>query len=211
MRISAAVRATILSWVAQDDSVSVVKSIRSVTGQRGALPLEGLPGAPSYLQWRYNWSSPNGVALPAFMANVFLHGGDGQDSTQIVSGRNELDGGAGSHFLRARRTGTDTFFTDERGDAPVWNALRIFHAGMLRHCGNSCRGVSGYYWDDQVDEAPGPTGATLRANVVEAVGRIGDGIDASITFAGLSVAQAKALHVSVGTQAAGSYLYFSYG
>ena len=65
-------------------------------------------------------------------------------------------------------------------------------------------------WDDQIDRAPGSAGATLRANIVGGAGRAGDGIDASVTFAGLSVAQAKALHVSVGTQAAGSYLYFSY-
>ena len=112
-------------------------------GQRGALPLEVLPGVPSHLQWRYVWSSPNDVALSASMANVVLRGGAGQDSTQVTSGQNGLDGGAGSDFLTGR-TGIDTFFTDARGDAPVWNTLRIFHAGMLRHCGISCRGVSGY-------------------------------------------------------------------
>ncbi len=210
MRISAAVRATILSWVAQDDSVPAVAGyIDSVTGQQGTLPLEVVPGAPSYLQWRYIWSSPNGVALSASTANVFLHGGAGQDSIQVTSGQNVLDGGAGSNFLTGG-TGTDTFFTDARGDAPVWNTLRNFHAGDAATLWGFVPGVSGYYWDDQIDGAPGSTGATLRANIVGGAGRVGDGIDASITFAGLSVAQAKALHVSVGTQAAGSYLYFDY-
>ena len=209
MKITAAVQGTIQSWVAQDDSTPAVAGyINSATGQGGTLPLEVVAGVPSYLQWRYIWSSADGVALSSSTPNVFLRGGPGQDSIQVTSGQNVLDGGTGSNFLTGG-SGTDTFFTDARGSAPVWNTLRNFHAGDAATLWGFVPGVSSYHWDDHIDGAPGSTGATLRANIVGGTGRAGDGIDASITFAGLSVAQAKALQVSVGTQQAGSYLYFS--
>ena len=158
--------------------------------------------------WQYIWSSADGVSLSASAPNVFLHGGSGQDSIQVTSGQNVLDGGTGSNFLTGG-SGTDTFFTDARGSAPVWNTLRNFHAGDSATLWGFVPGVSSYYWEDQPDGAMGSTGATLRANIVGGAGRAGDGIDASVTFAGLSVAQAKTLQVSAGTQQAGSYLYLA--
>ena len=214
-KITAAVRGTINGWVAQDDappsppSPPVAGYIDNDSGQQGTVALTAASGGPSYLQWQYIWSSTDGVSLSTSAPNVFLHGGSGQDSLQVTSGQNVLDGGTGSNFLTGG-SGADTFFTDARGSAPVWNTLRNFHAGDSATLWGFVPGVSSYYWDDHIDGAPGSTGATLRANIVGGAGRAGDGIDASITFAGLSVAQAKTLQVSVGTQQAGSYLYFGY-
>jgi Ca2+-binding RTX toxin-like protein len=119
-----------------------------------------------------------------------------------------LDGGTGSNFL-VGGTGSDTFFTDARGALVVWNTLNNFHAGDMATLWGFVQGVSSYYWEASPAGAPGATGATLRADIVGGAGRDGSGIDASVTFAGLSVAQAQKLVVSTGTQAAGSYLFLS--
>ena len=207
VKLTAADRSTILNWVAQDDGFPTVAGyIDNKTGAQGSVPLSVTSGGPSYLQWQYIWASSDGVALSTSAPNAFLHGGPGQDSIEVVSGQNVLDGGAGSNFLTGG-TGTDTFFTDARGTAVVWNTLRNFHAGDAATLWGFTSGVSSYRWDASEAGATGATGATLRANIVGGAGRTGDGVDASITFAGLSVAQAKSLTIVTGTQPAGSYLY----
>ena len=207
VKITDAVRSQLLTWVAQDDGFpAVVGYVDGKTGQQGSAPLNVATGGPSYLQWQYIWSGSDGVALSSSAPNIFLHGGAGQDSIQVASGQNVLDGGAGSNFLTGG-SGTDTFFTDARGTAVVWNTLRNFHAGDAATLWGFNAAVSSYRWEVGVAGADGSTGATLRANIVGGTGRNGDGIDASITFAGLSVQQGKALQISTGTQAAGPYLF----
>ena len=207
VKITAAVRSQLLNWVAQDDGYATVAGyVDSKTGQQGSAPLSVATGGPSYLQWQYIWSSSDGVALSTSAPNTFLHGGSGQDSIQVTSGQNVLDGGAGSNFLTGG-SGTDTFFTDARGSAVVWNTLRNFHAGDTATLWGFNAAISTYRWEPGVAGADGATGATLRANIVGGAGRNGDGIDASITFAGLTVQQGRALQITTGTQAAGPYLF----
>ena len=210
-KITNAERATIQGWVAQDDAVGsaapVAVWIDNASGAPGQGAMTAAVGGPAYLQWSYIWGSSAGVSLATNAPNVFLHGGAGQDSLQVASGQNVLDGGTGSNFMTGG-TGYDTFFTDARGSAVVWNTLRNFHAGDAATLWGFVAGVSSYHWEAAVAGAVGSMGATLRANIVGGSGRSGDGIDASITFAGLTVAQGKALSVTTGTQAAGSYLYF---
>ncbi len=207
-KLTAADRATILNWVAADDGYATTAGyVNSRTGVQGSAPLSVSSGGPSYLNWQYIWTSSDGVALSTSAPNAFLHGGPGQDSIQVTSGQNVLDGGTGSNFLTGG-SGIDTFFTDARGAGVVWNTLRNFHAGDAATLWGFVAGVSSYRWDATEGGAAGSTGATLRANIVGGSGRVGDGIDASITFAGLSVGQAKSLVVTTGSQPAGSYLYF---
>ena len=206
-QITPAERSMLQAWVAQDDGyASIVGYIDTKTGVQGSAPLTVSSGGPSYLNWQYIWSSPDGVALSSSAPNVFLHGGAGQDSIQVTAGQNILDGGAGSNFLTGG-TGTDTFFTDARGTAVVWNTLRNFHSGDAATLWGFVPGVSSYTWDSQTGGAPGSEGATLRANIVGGSGRAGDGIDASITFTGMSMAQAQSLQLTTGSQNAGSYLF----
>ncbi|MBV8915768.1 MAG: hypothetical protein JOZ05_22365, partial [Acetobacteraceae bacterium] len=89
----------------------------------------------------------------------------------------------------------------------VWNTLRNFHAGDAATLWGFVPGVSSYWWEPTIMGADGSQGATLRIDIVGGAGRFGNGIDASITFAGLSVAQGQALEVSTGVQPAGPYLY----
>jgi len=162
-------------------------------------------GPVSYLQAQYSWSGRDSVNLRAAVANVFLRGGTGDDALAASGGSNVLDGGTGSNFLvgaSGADGGTDTFFTDARSKDVIWNTLVNFHAGDSVTLWGFDPSVSTWHWDG-VSGAGGYTGATLRADMH------GTGTtDASITFAGLTTAQAQGLQVSTGTVGSLSYLYF---
>ena len=162
-------------------------------------------GAPSYLRAQYINAGATAQSLSTQAPNVFIRGGSGDDAIQASGGRNVLDGGLGSNFLTGG-AGADTFFTDARAPGAVWNTIRNLHAGDAATLWGFTAGVSSYRWDG-VAGAAGFQGATLRANIAGGAGRTGNGTDASITFAGLSVQQAQNLQVSTGTQPGGSYLY----
>jgi len=162
-------------------------------------------GPVNYLQWQYIWPSQDNVNVTANVPNVFLKSGPGEDALQAVGGSNVLDGGTGSNFLvgaTGADGGTDTFFTDARNNTAVWNTLVNFHAGDAATLWGFDPSVSTWYWDG-ISGAAGYTGATLRADVH------GTGtVDASITFAGLTMAQAQNLQVSTGSINGLGYLYF---
>ncbi len=163
---------------------------------------------PSYIHSQYIYAGSDAMAASTSAANVFIHTGSGDDAIQVSSGQNVLDGGLGSNFLTGG-TGTDTFFTDARNPGVVWNTIRGFHAGDAATLWGFDVKVSSYHWDSSVSGAAGSQGATLRADIVGGLGRTGNGIDASITFAGMSLQQAKGLHISTGTEPGGAYLYLS--
>ena len=178
---------------------NVTRKATTVTPERAA-------GGPSYLQWSYISPVSNSVVFSTETPNMFLHTGAGDDALQVTSGMNVLDGGLGSNFMTGG-SGTDTFFTDARSPGVVWNTIRNFHAGDAATLWGFNPAVSSWRWDTSVTGAGGYEGATLRANIVGGSGRTGNGIDASITFSGLSLDQAKGLQFATGTQPAGSYLY----
>ncbi len=178
----------------------------TATGGTGTVAMDDPgAGAPSYVQAQYINAGADAQSLSTQAPNVFIRGGSGDDAIQAASGQNVLDGGLGSNFLIGG-TGTDTFFTDARAPGAVWNTVRGLHAGDAATLWGFAPGVSSYRWD-AVDGAPGFQGATLRANIAGGAGRTGSGIDASITFAGLSVQQAQGLQITTGTQPGGNYLY----
>ena len=188
-------------------TAAVIGSRDGTTGASAAInPAAPAAGSPNYLQWAYVYAGGDDVALSTQMPNVFLHAGAGTDAIQVSSGQNVLDGGLGSNFLTGG-SGLDTFFTDSRAPGTVWNTIRNFHAGDAATLWGFTPGVSSYRWDTAPSGAAGSEGATLRANIVGGNGRTGDGIDASITFSGLSLEQARHLQFATGTQGAGSYLY----
>lgn len=185
----------------------LVGFIDGATGNAISGGLEAVAaGGPGYLQWQFINAGTSDLAVSTQAPNVFLHSGSGNDALQVSSGTNVLDGGLGSNFLTGG-SGTDTFFTDARTPGAVWNTLRNFHAGDAATLYGFTAGVSSYTWDAAVAGASGSQGATLRANIVGGAGRTGNGIDASITFTGLSVAQAQSLQVVTGSNTAGNYLY----
>ena len=186
---------------------AVVSYVDTTTNQRGSLVMDPSPtSGPGYLKNQYIYAGSDNVVLSTQAPNVFIHSGSGNDAIQVAAGRNVLDGGSGSNFLTGG-TGQDTFFTDARRPGAVWNTIRNFHAGDAATLWGFASGVSAYHWDTALAGAAGSQGATLRANIVGGAGRTGNGIDASITFAGLSLQQARSLQVTTGTQTGGTYLY----
>lgn len=182
--------------------------VNATNGTAGMLPFTVADaGGPSYLQNQYIYAGSDSIAFSTMAPNVFIHAGTGNDAIQVATGQNVLDGGLGSNFL-VSGTGIDTFFTDARDlVAPSWNTIANFHAGDAATLWGFADGVSSYAWDPNLSGAPGSMGATLRATIAGGLGTTGTGVDVSITFAGLSIDQAKGLQVATGTQPAGSYLY----
>ena len=166
---------------------------------------EAYTGPVSYLQSQYIYTGTDNVNITASVPNVFIKSGPGEDALAAQGGSNVLDGGTGSNFLvgaSGADGGTDTFFTDARDNTAVWNTLVNFHTGDSATLWGFVPGTSSWAWDG-ISGAAGYTGATLRSDVH------GTGTtDASITFAGLSMAQAQGLQVSTGTVGGQSYLYF---
>lgn len=163
-------------------------------------------GPVSYLQHEYGWSGQGGRAVTSSVANVFVHGGDGDDAIAASGGSNVLDGGLGSNFLVGALgddRGTDTFFLDGRGQATTWDTLVNFHGGDAVTLWGFVSGTSSYTWSEN-EGADGYKGATLHAETHGA----GTGVNASVTFAGLSVAEAQSkLGLSTGIAGGISYLY----
>ena len=185
----------------------LVGFVDGATGEAVSGGLETVAaGGPGYLQWQFINSGVDDLAISTQAANVFLHSGSGNDALQVTNGTNVLDGGLGSNFMTGG-SGTDTFFTDARAPGAVWNTLRNFHAGDAATLWGFTAGVSSYTFDPNPAGAVGSQGATLRANIVGGAGRTGTGIDASITFTGLGLAQAQNLQFVTGSNAAGDYLY----
>ena len=179
----------------------------TTTGRSSGVAMDD-PGAgsPNYIHSQYIYAGSDSLAASASLANVFIHTAGGDDAIQVSSGQNVVDGGLGSNFLTGG-SGADTFFTDARNPGVVWNTIRNFHAGDAATLWGFDAKVSSYHWDNALSGAAGSQGATLRADIVGGAGRTGDGIDASITFAGMSLEQAKGLQVTTGSQPAGNYLY----
>ena len=156
-------------------------------------------GPVSYLQREYDYAGTQGVAIAASDPNVFIHGGPGDDAISVTSGRNVLDGGTGSNFLSGG-TGTDTFFVDGRGGQVSWGTLVNFHAGDMATLWGFDPAISTRSWSAN-EGAAGYTGATLHADLLGH-----GGTTASITFAGLSMADVARFSISTGSVGGSAYL-----
>ena len=179
-------------------------------GVSGAVAGEAYAGPVAGLDRQYIWPGTGGVALAATVGNVFLHGGVGDDALQVKGGFNVLDGGAGSNFLvggTGGDGGADTFFVDGRGGAPVWSTVVNFHRGDAVTVFGFVAGVSTRPWS-AAEGALGYAGATIHSEL----GGAGTGVNASLTFTGVSLADAQTrLSVTTGTTGGTPYLSVAYG
>lgn len=182
----------------------------------GAAHADIYTGPVSYLQQQYIWSGTGGVAMAADAAGTFLHGGNGDDALSVTAGSNVLDGGLGSNFLTGATGadgGTDTFFVDGRGGGVTWSTINNFHHGdavtLWGFVGGTSTGFNGATGQGALtlDGIQGYQGATLHAEL----GGAGTGVNASLTIAGLSVADAASkLTITTGSIGSSSYLYVAY-
>jgi len=190
----------------------------TATSTSGAVTPDLYSGPVSYLQYQYIWGSTDNVAISANRNNAFLHGNAGADALAVQGGNNVLDGGTGSNFLvggTGADSGTDTFFVDGRAStvtnaqgAPVtWDTLVNFHHGDALTMFGFTAGVSTSPLSDG-EGAAGYTGVTIHSEL----GGAGTGVNGSVTFAGISLAQAQAnFTFSNGTTNAGdSYMQVTY-
>ena len=162
-------------------------------------------GPVAGLQNQYIYAGSDNLDMTGTTPGLFLKGGSGNDAMAASAGRNVLDGGQGSNFLSGG-TGAgseDTFFVDGRGQADVWSTVANFHAGDTATLWGYVPGVTQLTWASG-QGAPGYTGATVHADM------LGNGTStASLTFAGLSVAQAQAMVVGSGAAGGIPYLQFA--
>ena len=161
-------------------------------------------GPVNYLQWQYLWASRDSVNVAANVADVFLHGGPGNDALSASAGSNVLDGGMGSNFLTGAAGadgGADTFFLDGRGGGSTWDTLVNFHVGDAVTLWGFVPGQSTVGWAG-VEGASGYQGAMLTASFA------GGTASGTVTFAGVSLADAQSnFTTSTGTAGEVSYLY----
>jgi len=103
--------------------------------------------------------------------------------------------------------GADTFFVDGRGGAPVWSTVVNFHRGDAVTVFGFVAGVSTRPWS-AAEGALGYAGATIHSEL----GGAGTGVNASLTFTGVSLADAQTrLSVTTGTTGGTPYLSVAYG
>jgi len=169
---------------------------------------EAYAGPVVGLARQFIWPSTHNAAIAATVANVFLHGGSGDDALNVSAGTNVLDGGTGSNFLvggTGADGGTDTFFVDGRGGGVTWSTVVNFHHGDA---------VTVFGFTDAstrpwtaLDGAGGYQGATIHSEL----GGAGTGVNGSVTFAGISLADAQArFSILQGVVGNTPYLYVAY-
>lgn len=174
--------------------------------QAGSAVGQSYAGPVNYLQWQYLWADPDSVNISTTLPNVFLRGGPGNDALTASAGSNVLDGGTGSNFLvgsAGADGGTDTFFVDGRGSAMTWSTVTDFHPGDAVTFRGFVPGQSTMSWAAN-DGAAGYQGATIHAATAGA----GTPVNASLTFAGVSLADAQSkLSIVTGTAGGVPFLY----
>ncbi len=179
----------------------------AATGQAAQSDGDAYAGPVAFLQRQFIWSGTNGIVLSASTSNVFLHGGTGDDALAVQDGNNVLDGGAGSNFLvggTGAGGGTDTFFVDGRG-GNTWSTIVNFHQGDSLTLWGFQPGISTLPWTAS-DGTAGYTGATIHSELAGS----GTGVNASATFAGLTMDDVQHLTMITGTVGGLSFLNVAY-
>lgn len=179
-----------------------------ITGAKGSSVGQQYSGPVNYLQSQYIWAGSDSVNVVTSQPNSFVLGGSGNDAIAVSAGSNVLDGGLGSNFLTGAtgaHGGRDTFFLDG-STGTTWDTIVNFHAGDSVTLWGFVPGQSTLAWAAN-EGVPGYTGATIHAAFAGA----GAPINGSVTFAGLSLADAQSkLSLTLGSVGGRSYLYAHY-
>jgi 2',3'-cyclic-nucleotide 2'-phosphodiesterase (5'-nucleotidase family) len=146
--------------------------------------LDRYTGPVSYLQFETRGSDA-GEVMNLRATNDFVNLLGGDDAANGGAGNDVLDGGTGSNFLTGG-SGADVFFLDIRnpGGSPTWSTITDFTAEDELSIFGWNPAASRSFWVAS-DGAEGFKGATMHIDI--------DGdrdIDASVTFTGVTQAQA---------------------
>jgi len=178
----------------------------TATGAVGGAAGAQYAGGVDYLQSQYIWDKSDGANVTAHVPDAFLKGNAGNDALRANSGSNVLDGNLGSNFLvgaTGADGGSDTFLLDSRQSAPTWDTLVNFHPGDSVTLYGYTPGQSAMAWADG-DGTPGYTGATIHAAFD------GTNVNGSVTFAGISLADAQSKFTITSGNNGINYLYVHY-
>ncbi len=199
---------TLLTTTSTANAVAPFSYQDTTPGAAGTSAGQQYTGPVSTLQSQYIWTSPDGAAIAANMPNTFLQGGAGNDALTVSAGSNVLDGGLGSNFLTGATGadgGQDTFFLDG-SVGTTWDTIINFHPGDNVTLWGFVPGKSTQAWADGEGVA-GYTGATFHSAFAGA----GTAVNGSITFAGLSLADAQSkVALTSGSVGGRSYLSMHY-
>ncbi len=159
-------------------------------------PYQGsIPG----LRYQYVEAGGQPVAVAALASDAYLHTGAGADALTVFNGDNVLDAGAGSNWL-VGGAGHDSFDVTATAGAEVWDTVLNYHTGDTVTVWGFDPATSNAAWQSAAQGAAGYEGATLRG------GLSGAGTDFSITLAGLTPDQGRALTMTNGVENGMSYL-----
>ena len=163
-------------------------------------------GAVAGLTDEFIFPTPENINIASTLPNAFIRTGSGDDAIVVFSGRNVIDAFTGSNFLTGG-SGQDTFFLDARGGGVTWDSIVGFGVGDEVTLWGYVDGVSTDGFDKDkwyASEGVEPyKGLTVHAKLD------GTNISASITFAGLTLADRANLAVTTGTVAGNDYLYIT--
>ena len=180
---------------------TVIKAASTSAGQQYTGPV-------NYLQSQYIWASADGANVATNLPDVFLQGGAGNDALVASAGSNVLDGGLGSNFVTGASGadgGRDTVFLDGTAGTS-WDTVANFHPGDSVTLWGFVPGTSTLAWAAN-EGAAGHTGATIHSAFAGA----GTAVNGSVTFAGLSLADAQSkVTLTPGSAGGRSYLYAHY-
>ena len=173
-------------------------AVDQTTGVSSEEPGQAYTGPVSYLQNQFVYNGGHSVTVSARTNNVFIQA-SGNEALAALGGQNVLSGGLGSNFL-VGGTGTDTFFTDARTSAFVWNTIVNFHPGDMVTLFGFVAGRSSYAISPS-EGAAGYQGLTVNSDIA------GNGqVTAKVTLTGLTPADQSHLAFSTGTVGGIPYL-----
>ena len=176
------------------------------TGTNRFMLGDAFTGGVAGLTDEFIFPTPENINIASTLPNAFIRTGSGNDAIIVFSGRNVIDAFTGSNFLTGG-TGQDTFFLDARGGGVTWDSIVGFGVGDEVTLWGYVNGVSidgldknSWRASDGVDPY---RGLTVHAKLD------GTNISASITFAGLTLADRANLAVTTGNVAGNDYLYIT--
>ena len=208
----------IASWVAQDDNPLAAASapgaglaaFNQTTQEAVIAKGQAYAGPVSGVQNQFADVAIDDLNVTLSTKNWYVKTGDGDDAVAAFGGTNVLDGGTGSNFLTGAKGtdgGNDTFFLDASDPTTTtWDTIVNFHPGDALTLWGFIPGTSATSWAAS-DGTANYKGVTLHASLAGA----DTGVDASVTFAGLSLATEQS-HFAITTGMSGglSYLYVKY-
>lgn len=198
----------IITTTSTANAIPAFSTQDTATGAKASSAGQQYTGPVNYLQSQYIWAGADSVNVATNLPDTFIQGGAGNDALSASSGSNVLDGGFGSNFLTGASGadgGRDTFFLD--GSAGTsWDTLANFHPGDSVTLWGFVQGTSTLAWAAN-EGAAGHTGATIHSAFAGA----GAAVNGSVTFAGLSLADAQSkISLTPGSAGGRSYLYAHY-